>query len=200
MLKKGSKHESTETRIEQILDASITCFSEHGFYATTMLQIANTCGLSKGSLYRYFKDKDAIIEAMFHQWETRFDHAIDEHTIKHIELTPVQKLDDLIYATSVFLHENKKILALWTELYSHTETMKMTKEFHLNKKTQVIHLVDASITQGYFRNDLISDDVALTILTLLEGLIAMGCINANLDIKKTAKTSWHMLKVGLQAN
>lgn len=56
-----------QVRVTQILDAALAEFSEHGFAATTMDDIARRCGLSKGGLYAHFASKDEIFEALLHR-------------------------------------------------------------------------------------------------------------------------------------
>ncbi|NRQ40822.1 TetR/AcrR family transcriptional regulator [Nonomuraea sp. NN258] len=51
---------SEETR-EQILRAAARVFAEHGYAAGTTNRIAEAAGLSIGSLYQYFPNKDAIL-------------------------------------------------------------------------------------------------------------------------------------------
>lgn len=50
--------------VERILDAAAHVFGERGYAATTN-QIAERAGLSIGSLYQYFPDKDAILAALY---------------------------------------------------------------------------------------------------------------------------------------
>lgn len=49
--------------VERILDAAAHVFGERGYAATTN-DVAEQAGLSVGSLYQYFRDKDAILEAL----------------------------------------------------------------------------------------------------------------------------------------
>jgi AcrR family transcriptional regulator len=49
-----------ETRA-RILDAARTVFARHGYSAGTTNRIADEAGLSVGSLYQYFPNKDAIL-------------------------------------------------------------------------------------------------------------------------------------------
>jgi len=55
------KQDVSEERKSQILDAAMETFTEKGFHKTRMTDIAESSGLSKGSLYWYFESKDAII-------------------------------------------------------------------------------------------------------------------------------------------
>ncbi len=48
-----------------ILAAAQTCFADHGYAATTVDAIAGQAGLSKGSVYNYFRDKQDLLRHVF---------------------------------------------------------------------------------------------------------------------------------------
>lgn len=47
-----------------ILDAALAAFGEKGFHAATIADVAAAAGLGKGTLYLYFRNKDALAEAL----------------------------------------------------------------------------------------------------------------------------------------
>lgn len=49
---------------ERIIAAAQRCFEAEGFHGASMARIAATAGVSAGLLYRYFENKEAIIEAI----------------------------------------------------------------------------------------------------------------------------------------
>jgi AcrR family transcriptional regulator len=53
-----------EARRAQIIQAACKCFSDKGFHQTTVRDICHEAGLSAGAVYGYFKNKEAIVEAM----------------------------------------------------------------------------------------------------------------------------------------
>ena len=60
-----------KTSKEEILKNSIKLFKIKGYHNTSMSNIADDCGLIKGSLYHHFKSKDDIgLEALkyIHQY------------------------------------------------------------------------------------------------------------------------------------
>ncbi len=69
------QHRAVETR-DRILDAAARVFSRHGYSAGTTNRIATEAGLSIGSLYQYFPNKDAIlVELVRHHVDEGF-HAV----------------------------------------------------------------------------------------------------------------------------
>lgn len=48
-----------------ILKASLQLISEHGFHGTPMSMIAREAGVGAGTIYRYFENKEALINELF---------------------------------------------------------------------------------------------------------------------------------------
>jgi AcrR family transcriptional regulator len=53
---------ATDTR-ELIVASAFTCFREHGLDKTTIVDIARAADVSRSTVYEYFRDKAAIVEA-----------------------------------------------------------------------------------------------------------------------------------------
>lgn len=56
--------ELSETK-QRILSGALTCFIEHGVEATRIADIRRASGISVGSIYHHFGNKDAIVVALF---------------------------------------------------------------------------------------------------------------------------------------
>jgi TetR/AcrR family transcriptional regulator, repressor for uid operon len=48
----------------QILDAAVICFARDGFHKTTTAEICAQAQMSPGNVFHYFKNKNAIVEAI----------------------------------------------------------------------------------------------------------------------------------------
>ena len=53
-----------DARRQQILAAALRCFSRDGFHNTTTADLVRESGLSQGTLYLYFANKDEIVVAL----------------------------------------------------------------------------------------------------------------------------------------
>lgn len=61
--KQPTQDRAAKTR-QRILDAAAHVFAEYGYVAGTTNRIAEHAGLSIGSLYQYFPNKDAVLRAL----------------------------------------------------------------------------------------------------------------------------------------
>src|SRR4051794_12983052 len=59
--RKTPRQERSRQMVERILDAATRVLSERGYDGASTNHIAGTAGISNGSLYQYFPNKDAIV-------------------------------------------------------------------------------------------------------------------------------------------
>ncbi|MGI9071061.1 MAG: TetR/AcrR family transcriptional regulator [Bryobacteraceae bacterium] len=62
-----SRVQKTAARREAIIDAALDEFTEKGFAAARMDEIARRAGVAKGTIYLNFSDKEALFEAIVRQ-------------------------------------------------------------------------------------------------------------------------------------
>jgi AcrR family transcriptional regulator len=65
--RKLPKQARSEATVEAILEAAAQVFERHGYAAGTTNRIAERAGVSIGTLYQYFPNKDAVLVALVHQ-------------------------------------------------------------------------------------------------------------------------------------
>jgi AcrR family transcriptional regulator len=59
-----------------ILEATLTLISAHGFHGTPMSQIATEAGVGAGTIYRYFENKEALINELFLEIKREFSQSM----------------------------------------------------------------------------------------------------------------------------
>jgi AcrR family transcriptional regulator len=67
----ASRARRKEQRPQEILDAAFEAFSERGFAATRLEDVAALAGVTKGTIYVYFETKEKLFEAMVRQYSSR---------------------------------------------------------------------------------------------------------------------------------
>lgn len=82
-------------------------FNKKGFYFTSMQQIADSCGISKGTLYKFFSSKDELFIELFRDC---FEQFFNEMKFDN-EKTPLDKLSQAItYQISYFVKNGFMVL------------------------------------------------------------------------------------------
>ncbi|WP_022956445.1 TetR/AcrR family transcriptional regulator [Perlucidibaca piscinae] len=94
-MRKRPQQERSRQMVESLIDATEQCIARHGLDGTTTPRIAEIAGVSVGSLYQYFDDKEGLIEALI----TRQADLITRG-LKSLPMDDSASLRDLI-ATSV---------------------------------------------------------------------------------------------------
>jgi AcrR family transcriptional regulator len=61
----GRRDTNRKERTKALTDAALVLFLERGIEAVTIEDITDGAGVAKGSFYRYFDDKTALVESMF---------------------------------------------------------------------------------------------------------------------------------------
>lgn len=79
---------------ELILARAAALFARQGYHATSMNQLAEACGLSKATLYHYYRDKDALLVQIAEGHVTRLAALLDE--VAALRLAPEARLRELI--------------------------------------------------------------------------------------------------------
>ena len=79
---------------EAILTHAARLFAEHGYPATSMNQVAQACGLSKATLYHYYRDKYALLVSIADGHVTRLEALVEE--VQALQLAPAEELRTLI--------------------------------------------------------------------------------------------------------
>jgi AcrR family transcriptional regulator len=77
--RKLPKQPRSEATVEAILEAATQIFELHGYAAGTTNRIAERAGVSIGSLYQYFPNKDAILVALVQRHLAESTAALQPH-------------------------------------------------------------------------------------------------------------------------
>lgn len=81
-MRKMPKQKRSREMVERLLDATAAALAERGLDDTTTNHIAEKAGVSIGSLYQYFPDKETLMEALMVRVSDRVSSAFREHATK----------------------------------------------------------------------------------------------------------------------
>jgi AcrR family transcriptional regulator len=102
MARKPSQTRAKVT-VEAIIEAGFLSIAEHGLSGTTTRHIAEIAGVSVGSLYEYFDNKEAIFKAMS-------QYFVDEVLVMIVELRPIIVQTDLESVIEMIFYQLSDLL------------------------------------------------------------------------------------------
>ena len=76
--RKSPRQQRSQQTVETILQATARVLAEHGYAGTNTNLIAETAGVSVGSLYQYFPNKNALIAALHDRHDNQMLDVIDQ--------------------------------------------------------------------------------------------------------------------------
>jgi AcrR family transcriptional regulator len=167
-----SRHPDTsEKRRNQILDAATKVFVRLGFQHARMDDIVEESGLSKGTLYWYFKSKEDIINAILRRL---FAGELENlQNLLQAEGTASERLVQLTNNRVIGLKRMSSLVPIIFEFYAAAVHQQWVKQF-INEyfgrfRTLLEELIQQGIDEGEFRH-VNATQAAITFASLYEGL------------------------------
>ncbi len=164
----------TEERTEQIIEAALKVFAEHGVEKARMEDIGAEAGLSKATLYLYFKTKDALIGVILRRLFASMLHGFR---------TPAASADPVKEQLRQFaarlvaeLRRMRPLLPLLYEFYAMGLRKSAAREVLGEFVAEFIAILAPVIEQGVASGELRAVDaekVAIALAALLEGTLLL---------------------------
>lgn len=120
------------TKKQLIMEKSIELFAKQGFAATSVQQITEHCGISKGAFYLSFKSKDELIMALVDYFMEQFIAKLD-YAVNHEE--------DILYHFYYEIFFTFKENFSFAMLFIKEQALSFNEEF-INKFTYYDHLLE----------------------------------------------------------
>jgi AcrR family transcriptional regulator len=173
--------EYKELAKKKIINAAYSIFYKKGYHSSTMDDIANEVGVSKASLYSYFKSKEEILQIVTNQTLTEsFNQFFEDYN----SLEPLEEIyiDMLNFLGA--LHLNFEIIAL----SSHNESIRAVNRNTYEKKLEKLtHFIELQQNMGNIQKDV----DAFTIAQLLNAIYLDIAMQLIIGIKTTkVHESW----------
>lgn len=169
------------TTRDKILDAALTLFAKNGYNGTSVEQIAEIVGIKAPSLYKHFKGKEDILNALINATEARYEEFFGSE----------KKFGTIPDSYEAFLRLSLEKLS-----------------FTINDP--VIRKVRVFLVQEQFRNERLAeitsrhqlDDVMKMFTKIIDGMMKLGLLRKNdselLALELTAPVTVLVSKVDRQ--
>jgi AcrR family transcriptional regulator len=159
----------TSQQSEKILSVAGRLFAAHRFHETRMEDIASAAEVGKGTLYRYFKDKDELYTALLVRAAQELEIRLQEE-VDRAEGTRC-KLKAVVGTIISYFDERPHLL----DLIQHAEAMQRADRMQAWYKTREtnIRLVRTLLDEARDNGEFEVEDTHLATLLLLGGLRAV---------------------------
>ena len=189
----------SEERKEQITEAATKVFAEQGFDKARMDDIAAEAKLSKGTLYLYFKSKDAIIK---HLLESLFEREFAD--LSSLIDDPRPASEKLMLFAEKFIgdmHKWSRLIPIMYEflgrLFRQSIVQEAFKKYLRVYLDMVTPIIQQGIDKGEFK-EADASEIAITFGALLEGTILIWVYDSDLvDLEKNLRASIKFLMEGI---
>lgn len=133
-----ARNKYPQRTVEKILEVSLALFNEKGYEKTTIQDIVNALGMSKGAIYHHFKSKDEIIEALS---ERCYHGDAQMELLRNAsDKTGIEKLRAIIYR-QIQNEEKKQIDTISINLWKNPKIFMSGMAENLSVNSQIVERI-----------------------------------------------------------
>ncbi|MGB9824983.1 MAG: TetR/AcrR family transcriptional regulator [Candidatus Hydrothermia bacterium] len=157
---------------EKILKAGERLFSNKGYDATSVAEICEEAGVSKGAFFHYFDSKESFFLELLNRWLTELNERIQEYVNQESDVAnSVLRMSELF--KDIFRESRQKFLLFMEFLRIAIRDERVLKElanYFQNYTNYFSELIDEGIKNGTFK-DIEPEIAARTIIAYAIGII-----------------------------
>jgi AcrR family transcriptional regulator len=122
--RKSPKQSRSRSLVESAVEAAARVLSRFGYDAASTNRVAETAGISIGSLYQYFPNKDALIGAVIDKQIENYTKNLEADFAKVPDLSPMKGIEMIVRSLVSAYLGNRTLLAVIFEQLPRTHRMK----------------------------------------------------------------------------
>jgi AcrR family transcriptional regulator len=190
---------STEIRQKQIVKAALKLAAPHGLKGVSIIAIANEVGLVPSAVYRHFKNKDQVIDAIF-------DHIADQlqANVKKVskkEGDVLERLRWLLMLHIQLIQESQGILRIvFSEEVMSGPPERKAKVYAIIREYlgAVADMIRKGQEKGEIRADIDPGTTSVTFLGLIQTSAILWHLSGyKFDVANHAGKAWKMFLEGI---
>ena len=191
-----------QKRRVEIMEAALRCFNRSGYRRTTMDDVVTESGLSKGTIYWYFKDKKNLFLETFDWLINQIGNEIT-HSLFQESLSPSERLEaslqSIILASESEMEFSTFPLQFLLEMVEEEDFMAHYKELIKAFAEEVQKLIDEGIRSGEFRQ-VDTEEVAWSLMAAYDGILLYALTGMPGDPLGMGKALTELVIKGLKNN
>jgi len=171
-----TKEEAQETRT-RIIDTAEELFHRHGLSGTSLHDIAQAAGVTRGAVYWHFKDKAELFNAMMDRATLPFEQS-RIHPSDDLRVDPLGRLRaNMMIALTVTANDPqvRRVFEIALHKVEYVDEQQALLDRHLAERNRCVMEAElalrAAIEQGLIKTELSARAIALGLFSLMDGLL-----------------------------
>lgn len=111
-LRKAPQQERSKHMVDRIVAAGRQVLVEHGYERATTNRVADAAGISPGSLYQYFPNKDAVLSAVVDAYSTEIAEQLTAVVTERLDRPPLELMRASYEGLLEILEANREYVRL----------------------------------------------------------------------------------------
>jgi AcrR family transcriptional regulator len=154
--------DAAKSRKNEIIEGSLRLFAQYGYHSTSLNDVASKIGVTKATLYYYFRSKDEIMKAILERSMDRMDKVLD---LDKSDLSPKDKLRQFIQYHIVFGSDGAELAKItFDQLSAFPKRMRTTLK---TKEKKVDAVLQRILEQGLEDGSIVVQDVKVASYAIL---------------------------------
>jgi len=183
-----AKKVDKEQRQAELLETAVAVFAERGYQATTMDEIAERAGVSKGMLYIYFKNKEALFGAVF-RWFGKMTEEMMQRAIEGAE-GEVEQIRRIAATWAQVAIQQREFVPLFLDFWAAASLRGMRNDYaedlavmYDEYRTMIAGIIEQGKSKGVFRADADAQAIAYLLVGGMDGIFIQAWLSQpdNLD-------------------
>jgi AcrR family transcriptional regulator len=191
----------TEARQEQIIQAALDLIAVYGLRRLSMGAVARRVGLVPSALYRHFKNKEEMLEAVLGLVRKKVLENIAR--VSAGAPSPLDQLERLLMLNAQMIREFQAIprIVFSEGVYGeHPERKRRAYEMIKGLLATLEQIIREGQQEGQIRNDLDARTLAVSFWGLMPPVVILWHISdGRFDVTKHAQKSWQLFRESIQA-
>jgi TetR/AcrR family fatty acid metabolism transcriptional regulator len=155
---------------ERILGAAVRVFASRGFHATRVSDVASAAGVADGTIYLYFKSKDALLVSLFESHVERLLAFLEKELPR--SASPSEKLKRIVEVQLGLLEGERDLAEVVTVILR--QSTKLLKQYAAPKFNAYLDAIASVVAEGQatgeMRKDISPHLAARAIFGALDGI------------------------------
>lgn len=199
-----TKEDALATKAE-LLDAAERLFSAQGVANTSMMQVAESAGVTRGAIYHHFENKLDLIDSMMERVRLPFDQMREQTDVEFLH-DPLARMRARLLNIVQLLAHDRHTQSVINILFHKCEYVEETLPIHFrhlqarnNCVDECQRMIEEAIANGQLPNRYQAKQLVIGMVALIDGVMYNWLLDPDyFDLVRTAEHALDTYLEGLQ--